>query len=109
MSKRLRNVGMLLVAFYIIFVTSLCFAAAPLSPIWSLEFSPDGKTLAVGKYQWVEIWDLETQRVIHTYEPHAGEVRSLTFSQMAKHSINSGLASRSGEVRVWDVSSEKLI
>ena len=101
---------MLLAASYIIFAISLCFAAVPLSPIWSLEFSPDGKTLAVGKYQWVEIWDLETQRVIYTYEPHAGEVRSLTFSSDGKTLYTSGgLASRSGEVRVWDVSSEKLI
>ncbi|MCE2413819.1 WD40 repeat domain-containing protein [Candidatus Poribacteria bacterium] len=110
MDNRLRNVGMLLAASYIIFATSLCFAAAPLSPIWSLEFSPDGKTLAVGKYQWVEIWDLETQRVIHTYEPHAGDVRSLTFSSDGKTLYtSSGLASRIGEVRVWNVSSEELI
>lgn len=80
MRERLRKGGTFLITSYIIFATSLCFAAVPLSPIWSLEFSPDGRTLAVGKYQWVEIWDLETQRVIHTYEPHAGEVRSLTFS-----------------------------
>ena len=71
----------------IIFIFIFCcfhtlagFADQPLSPIWALEFSPDGKTLAVGKYQWVELWDLETQRVIHVYEPHAGEVRCLKFS-----------------------------
>lgn len=102
--------GTLLATSYIIFATSLCFAAVPLSPIWSLEFSPDGKTLAVGKYQWVEIWDLETQRVIHTYEPHVGEVRSLTFSSDGKTLYtSSGLASRSGEVQVWNVVSEELI
>ncbi|MYC77876.1 hypothetical protein F4X10_19090 [Candidatus Poribacteria bacterium] len=110
MRERLRDVGIFLAASYIIFATSLCFAAVPLSPIWSLEFSPDGKTLAVGKYQWVEIWDLETQRVIHTYEPHAGEVRSLTFSSDGKTLYTGGgLASRSGEIRVWDVASEELI
>ena len=110
MSKRLRDVGIFLAASYIIFAMSLCFAAVPLSPIWSLEFSPDGRTLAVGKYQWVEIWDLETQRIIYTYEPHAGEVRSLTFSSDGKTLYtSSGLASRSGEIRVWDVSSEELI
>lgn len=110
MGERLRNIGTLLATSYIIFAASLCFAAVPLSPIWSLEFSADGKTLAVGKYQWVEIWDLETQRIIYTYEPHAGEVRSLVFSSDGKKLYtSSGLAARSGEIRVWDVASEELI
>ena len=130
MRKRFSNVGMLLAASYIIFVTPLIFAAEPgsppvtekgLSPIWSIEFSPDGKTLAVGKYQWIELWDLEIQRLIHTYEPHAGEVRSLRFSsQGASDTENQqatplrlyaggGIAAQSGEVRIWDVDSEELI
>lgn len=117
----LRNIGNLLAASYIIFAASFSFAAKPLSPIWSLEFSPDGKTLAVGKYQWVELWDLETQRLIHTYEPHAGEVRSLKFSPQNASNTESqqavplrlyasgGVAAQSGEIRIWDVASEELI
>ena len=110
MRKRLRGVGMLLAASCVVFAAPFYLTAAPLSPIWSLEFSPDGKTLAVGKYQWVELWDLEAQRVIYTYEPHAGKVRSLAFSSDGKTLYaSSGLASQSGEIRAWDVPSEKLI
>ena len=96
---------------------ALCsFADQPLSPIWSLEFSPDGKTLAAGKYQWVELWDLEAQSVIHTYEPHAGEVRSLKFAATNEQKTSAlrlyaggGVPAQNGEVRIWDVASEELI
>ena len=115
MRKRLSNVVTLLAASYILFTIPIGFANQPRSPIWSLEFSPDGKTLAVGKYQWVELWDLETQRLIHTYEPHAGEVRSLKFSSQGASDTENrlytsgGIAAQSGEIRIWDVNSEELI
>lgn len=81
-----------------------------LSPIWALEFTPDGKSLAVGKYQWVELWDLETQTMTHAYEPHVGRVRCIQFSTDGKVLYASGgQAAQSGEIRIWDVATEELI
>ena len=84
--------------------------SAAQSPIWTLQFSPDGKSIAVGKYQWIEVWDIETQQLIHTYEPHASAVRCLTFSRDGKMLFaGGGLAAQSGELRIWDVASEELL
>ncbi len=81
-----------------------------LSPIWALEFSPDGKTIAVGKYQWVELWELETQRMTRAYEPHAGRVRCIKFTPDGKMLYaGGGKAAQSGEILLWDVEAEELI
>lgn len=95
-------------------VLTLLLLTAPVyaaqSSIWTLQFSPDGKSIAVGKYQWIEVWDIDTQRLIHTYEPHASAVRCLTFSRDGKTLFaGGGLAAQSGELRIWDVASEKLL
>lgn len=81
-----------------------------LSPIWAVQFSPDGQTLAVGKYQWIELWDIETQKMIHAYEPHAGRVRCIKFSEDGNTLFaGGGSAAQSGEIKLWDVSTEELI
>ena len=108
----------ILIAACTILATPTSFGDQQLSPIWSLEFSPDGKMLAVGKYQWVELWDLQTQTILHTYEPHAGEVRSLKFAATKDNDqetsalrlyAGGGLPAQTGEIRIWDVASEALI
>ena len=110
MRKRFQRAARFLAVVCILFTGGSYLRAAPLSPIWALEFSPDGETLAVGKYQWVELWDLQTQRLIHTYEPHAGAVRCLTFSADGTTLYaGSGLASETGEITVWDVDAENRI
>ena len=92
----------------LLLLTTPVYAAQ--SPIWTLQFSPDGKSIAVGKYQWIEVWDIETQRLIRTYEPHASAVRCLTFSRDGKTLFaGGGLAAQSGELRIWDVASEELL
>lgn len=81
-----------------------------LSPIWALEFSPDSKTIAVGKYQWVELWELDTQRMTRAYEPHAGRVRCVKFTPDGKMLYaGGGREAQSGEIRLWDVEAEELI
>ncbi len=110
----LHNIGVLVTVLCTVFAIPIGFADQPPSPIWALEFSPDGKMLAVGKYQWVELWDLETQRVLHVYEPHAGEVRCLKFAHADPAAplrlyAGGGIPAQSGEIRIWDVASEELI
>ena len=99
----------------VLFLGSLSFplslpAEVPISPIWSIQFSPDGKHLAVGTYQWVQLWDIKAKAVTHDLEPHAGAVRCLEFSGDGKTLFaGGGLPSQEGEVKIWNVETTELI
>ena len=80
------------------------------SSIWSIQFSPDGSQLAVGRYQWVQLWDLGSRKVIQDLEPHSDAVRCLKFADDGNTLFaGGGLPAQNGELHVWEIESGEQI
>ncbi len=85
-------------------------------PITGLAVSPDGKRLAVARYNVVELFELisgkqfNEEQLLHRLEGHRGKINDLRFTpQSDKLLVASGDSGRSGEVTLWDVSVGKRI
>ncbi|MGV3720696.1 MAG: WD40 repeat domain-containing protein [Actinomycetota bacterium] len=75
------------------------------APIWSLAFSPDGKSLAAGSYQTVQLWDVESRTATRKLSGHAGPVRCLSWSRDGSRlAAGGGKPGEAGEVRIWSAS-----
>ncbi len=75
----------------------------PLPPITSLAYSPDGKTLAVGSYRSVTLWDIANGKPIRSITNLPGPAYSLAFrGDSLLLAISGGAAGISGEVIVVD-------
>jgi WD40 repeat protein len=72
------------------------------SDIWTVAFSPDGKTLAsAGCDGVVKLWDPVTgEERVRLGPAHADEVRSVVFSPNGKVLASSSL---DGTIRLWAV------
>lgn len=73
--------------------------------VWSVAFSPDGKTLAAsGSRGPIKLWDVKTGKEKATLTGHRNIVSSVAFSPDGKT-----LASGSNDmtIRLWDVKSGK--
>ncbi len=76
------------------------------APITALKYSPDGKLLAVGTYQRVELWDVTTGQPVRVLKGHADMVHDIAFSPDGKHlAAAGGSPSQRGEVKIWEVAS----
>jgi dipeptidyl aminopeptidase/acylaminoacyl peptidase len=76
------------------------------TPVTALAFSPDGRSLAVGTYQEVQIWDVTTRQRSRIWGGQADSVHALVFSKDGKELLaGGGTPGFSGEVRLLDVAS----
>jgi WD40 repeat protein len=79
-------------------------AASP--QVGAVAFSPNGTLVAAGGYKTVTLFDATTGKMLTRVGGHSGAVTSVAFSPDGKRlAAAGGLPGRSGEVRLWDISS----
>ena len=78
--------------------------------VQSIRLSPDGGRLAAGSHQSVTLWDLPAGKELRSFGPHAARVLAIDLSPDGKLlATGGGEPSRSGEVKLWEIASGRLV
>jgi WD40 repeat protein len=75
--------------------------------VFSVAFSPDGKTLVAGAWDGsIRLWDLATRQELRQYTGHTGWVRSVAFSPDGKTLASGG---KDKIIRLWETATGREI
>jgi hypothetical protein len=75
--------------------------------VFSLAFSPDGKTLVAGAWDGsLRSWDPATGKELRKYEGHTGWVRSVSFAADGKTFASGG---KDRVIRLWDTVTGEML
>jgi len=76
------------------------------SPVYSVSFSPDGKTLASTSGNTIKLWNIQNGKEINTLYGHSGYAWSMSFSPDGKILAS---ASNDNTIKLWNVQNGKEI
>ncbi|MCX6055683.1 MAG: hypothetical protein NTZ74_12375 [Chloroflexi bacterium] len=69
-------------------------------PAYAIEFSPNGKLLAIGTAHELQIWDATSGESLFSQEDHSEEINALAFSPDGKFIATSGL---DNQLYLWQI------
>ena len=76
----------------------------------AIDFSPDGKWLAVGGFHEVLLWKADGSELVARLVGLSERIESVRFSpDGTRLAVTGGLPARMGEVQVWDVAKKSLV